>query len=87
MLRQLDERSSDGLTVALEWDSETNRVSIRCEDTRTPDEPPLCYAVEPREARDAFLHPFAYAPTRNLAACGGGAEREARRLTQWHWHD
>jgi hypothetical protein len=80
MHHQLDERSSDGLTIALEWDPETDCVWIRCEDTRTPDEPPLRYAVEPRSAREAFLHPFAYAPRPTLAVCDGGGERQARRV-------
>jgi len=62
MLRQLDQRNSAGLTITLQWDSETDQVSIRCEDGHTGDEPLLCYPVEPREARFAFLHPFAAMP-------------------------
>jgi hypothetical protein len=60
-LRQLDQRTGDGLTVTLEWDSETNHLHVRVQDDRSPDKPPLCFAVEPRDARVAFLHPFAYA--------------------------
>ena len=62
MLRQLDQRNSSGLTITLQWDSETDRVFIQCEDKQTGNEPPLCYPVEPREARFAFLHPFAAMP-------------------------
>jgi len=60
MLRQLDQRHSDGLTVTLEWDSDTGGVQVRCEDERLPDRPPLRFVVPPPEARTAFLHPFAY---------------------------
>jgi hypothetical protein len=61
MLRELAERQHDGLTVTLEWDSVTGHVQVRCEDERSPDRPPLCYKVDPRDALRAFLHPFAYA--------------------------
>lgn len=61
MVRQLDERHHGGLTVTLEWDSATDRVQIRCEDERAPDCPPLCFRVDPPDARRAFLHPFVYA--------------------------
>jgi hypothetical protein len=61
MLRELEQRTYNGLTVTLEWDSETGRVQVRCEDDRSPDDPPLCVSVKPRHARLAFLHPFAYA--------------------------
>ncbi len=60
MLRELDQRTHDGLTVTLEWDSDTDRVQVRCEDQRSQD-PPLCISVEPSDARVAFMHPFAYA--------------------------
>jgi hypothetical protein len=61
MVRQLDQRQSDGLMVTLEWNSDTGGVQVRCEDERSPDQPPLCFAVAPPDARTAFLHPFAYA--------------------------
>jgi hypothetical protein len=61
MLRQLDQRKGDGLTVTLEWDSERDRVWVRCEDETLPDQA-LCYPVEPCDARLAFLHPFALRP-------------------------
>jgi hypothetical protein len=61
MLRELEQRTGNGLTVTLEWDSDTDRLQVRCEDDRSPDDPPFCFPVEPRRARLAFLHPFAYA--------------------------
>ena len=59
MLRQLDQRESDGFIITLEWDPETGRVQVRCEDEHMT-EPLLCYPVEPGDAWAAFLHPFAY---------------------------
>jgi hypothetical protein len=61
MIRQLDQRQTAGLTVTLEWNSETGQVLVRCDDGRSPDRPPVCFAVPPRHARSAFMHPFAYA--------------------------
>jgi hypothetical protein len=61
MIRQLDQRQTVGLTVTLEWDSETGQVLVRCEDGGSLDRPPVCFVVAPRDARSAFLHPFAYA--------------------------
>jgi hypothetical protein len=31
MLRELEQRTCNGLTVTLEWDSETGRLQVRCE--------------------------------------------------------
>jgi hypothetical protein len=62
MLRELDERKNSGLTVTLEWDTETGLVQVRCEDERSGDQPPLCYPVAPCDAWLAFLHPFAMCP-------------------------
>jgi hypothetical protein len=59
-VRELDQRHADGLTVTLEWDPESNDVRIRCEDERVADGLSLCFPVDPRDARHAFLHPFAY---------------------------
>jgi hypothetical protein len=64
MLRQLDQRICHGLTVTLEWEPDTDRLLVWCEDDRAPGQPPLCYPVAPSDARPAFLHPFAYAPER-----------------------
>jgi hypothetical protein len=59
MLRELDQRKGGGLTVTLEWDSETGDVQVRCEDEHSSDRPLLCYRVRSCDARRAFLHPFA----------------------------
>jgi hypothetical protein len=59
MLRELDQRRSAGLVVTLEWDSDTDTVSVRCEHEHS-DVQPLCYPVEPHDARRAFLHPFGF---------------------------
>jgi hypothetical protein len=60
MLRELDERISDGgkLRVRLFWDSETDRVFLRVEDDR---EPPRLWNKEigRERVREAFAHPFA----------------------------
>ncbi len=58
MLRQLDQREADGLTVTLEWDSDTGDLLVRC-DEHTTYRPRLCCRVDPQDARFAFLHPFA----------------------------
>jgi hypothetical protein len=62
VLRELDQRRAGGLTVTLEWNTESGLVQIRCEDERTPHTAPLCYPVAPRDAWVAFLHPFARSP-------------------------
>jgi hypothetical protein len=62
MLRELDQSICHGLTITLEWEPDTDRLLVWCEDDRSPDRPPLCYPVAPPDARRAFLHPFAYAP-------------------------
>jgi hypothetical protein len=87
MLRELDQRTCYGLTVMLEWDSDTDRVSIRCEDDRAPNQPPICYAVRPCDARRAFLHPFAYAPALPPADVGGEETEGTRRPRRWRQHD
>jgi hypothetical protein len=60
MLRELDERSSDGgkLRVRLFWDSETDRVYLSIDDDR---EPARLWTKEigRERAREAFAHPFA----------------------------
>jgi hypothetical protein len=60
MLRELDERISDGgkLRVRLFWDTETDRVYLRVDDDR---EPTRLWTKEIRRerAREAFSHPFA----------------------------
>jgi hypothetical protein len=63
MLRQLDQRNSAGIRITLEWDSDADRVFVRCEDEHAGDQPLLSYPVAPHDARFAFLHPFAANPS------------------------
>ena len=86
MLRELDQRESDQLTVTLEWDPETHDVWVRCEDHRSPEES-FTFWVEPRNARYAFLHPFAACPiehdhTKSRGRLDTGGEV---RATRRHW--
>lgn len=61
MFRQLDERHGAQMTVTLEWDSTTGDVQVRCEDHDSPADS-FSYLVDPREAPNAFLHPFVFRP-------------------------
>lgn len=72
MLRQLDQRNTAGITITLEWDSETDQVLVRCEDEHTDAQPLLCYPVDPHDARFAFLHPFAAKPLHEPRALDAG---------------
>jgi hypothetical protein len=65
MLRELDRRSVASLTVTLEWDPETGRVSVSYGDDHAPGSPPIRHVVAPRNARQAFLDPC---PVEDLAA-------------------
>jgi hypothetical protein len=64
MFRELDQRQSRQMTVTLEWDPATGVVQVRCEDHRSPKQG-FRYSVDPRDARLAFLHPFALRPSRD----------------------
>jgi hypothetical protein len=57
-IRELDHRRSDGIDVRLLWNSRTNRVSVAVEDHHTGET--FVLDVPSAEARDAFLHPYAY---------------------------
>lgn len=96
MLRELDQRTNAGLTVTLEWDSETDHVLVRCEDDRSPDHPGIRYLVDPAGARDAFLHPFTRADARAPAQSSpagiadpppearGAIEATANPVSRWY---
>jgi hypothetical protein len=58
-VRELDHRSGDGLEITLFWSASTNRVFIAVRDERRDASSEI--DVDPAHARDAFLHPFAYA--------------------------
>ena len=77
MLRQLDQRDTAGMTITLEWDSETDQVSVRCEDERTDAHALLCYPLAPHDARFAFLHPFAASPLHEPRPLDAGPSRNA----------
>jgi hypothetical protein len=57
-IRELDQRSSDGVEVTLLWDSAADRVFIAVEDKRR--ETSFQLEVDPADALDAFHHPYAY---------------------------
>ena len=59
MFRELNQRNDDGVTVTLEWDPDTDRVQVRCEEEHGLDRSPTCFSVEPCDARFAFRHPSA----------------------------
>jgi hypothetical protein len=64
MFRQLDQRDSGRLTITLEWDPASGDVQLRCEDRCSPLES-FAFTVDPRDARLAFMHPFALRPSRD----------------------
>ena len=57
-IRELDHRSVNGLEVVLVWYPESNTVAVHVFDARTSTA--LRAEVDPADAADAFLHPFAY---------------------------
>lgn len=59
MIRELDHRGSDGVSVTLLWDTQTNRVFVSVVDERHG--VPVEFAVRGGDALDAFHHPYAYA--------------------------
>jgi hypothetical protein len=63
------------MTITLEWDSATNRALIACLEGHAGHEPLLCYPVEPRDARFAFLQPFAATPLRESRSVEEGPGR------------
>jgi hypothetical protein len=59
-IRELDQRTSDGIEVKLLWSAETDRVWIDVCDSREGASFEL--EVDPRDALEAFRHPYAYGP-------------------------
>ena len=57
--RELDHRWSDGVSVTLLWNTQTNRVSVSVLDERRG--VAFEFAVQADDALDAFHHPYAYA--------------------------
>jgi len=70
MLRELDQRSTDGLTVTLSWDREDDVVVLHLDDhgaTRVG-------IVPADRAYDAFWHPFVYLTVAVPAAADDDAQ-------------
>jgi hypothetical protein len=59
VIRELDQRTNDGITVTLVWNTETNRVFVSVVEQRLGVS--FDFAVPAAEAADAFRHPYAYA--------------------------
>jgi hypothetical protein len=57
-IRELDHRSSDGLEITLLWSVPTNQVFVAVSDGRQNTS--IEIEIAAANARDAFLHPFAY---------------------------
>ena len=81
MLRQLDQRESDGVTITLEWDSDTGDVLVRCEDSGARARRSRCSRVEPQQARYAFLHP----PAIHAVEPQGQEVQDRRRQMRRRW--
>ena len=60
---ELDHRHSNGIDVTLSWSPGTGVVFVTVLDEAGDD---FELVVDPREARDAFYHPFAHAAFRGL---------------------
>ncbi|HWE33095.1 MAG TPA: hypothetical protein VG410_06395 [Solirubrobacteraceae bacterium] len=58
-VRQLDQRSGDGIDVTLLWDSRSNEVFLTVVDERLGEMRE--FGIPPEDALDAFHHPYAYA--------------------------
>jgi hypothetical protein len=76
-LRELDQRSAEGLEVTLLWSARTGSVFVCVEDKTASDG--FHFAVEPADAMEAFRHPYGYSRrglrrhhTRSLAGRNAG---------------
>jgi hypothetical protein len=69
--RELDSRISDGIDVRLLWHSSDGHVSVAVHDRKTDEEFEVAVA-ESEQARDVFLHPYAYAASRRAVSAGSG---------------
>jgi hypothetical protein len=59
VIRELDHRTSDGVSVTLLWNTQTDRVSVSVVEERQG--VAFEFPVRAGEALDAFHHPYAYA--------------------------
>ena len=63
-LEELDYRDSNGISVSLFWQRQSNRLSVVVEDRRLGES--FTLPARDDNARDVFQHPYAY--TQPLAA-------------------
>jgi hypothetical protein len=63
MLRELDERMGANLRVTLNWDDRDDTLTVAVEDFKSPDRARDLFGIPPADAKLAFEHPFAYAPS------------------------
>jgi hypothetical protein len=61
-IEELDHRESNGISVSLLWNRDTNDLTVRVADSAEDEEFELGCAAH--EALDVFRHPYAYAATR-----------------------
>ena len=59
LFAELDHRDNDGIEVSLLWNRANDSLTVYACDTRTNES--LEIAVDPVQAREVFLHPYAYA--------------------------
>ncbi|HEY1316544.1 MAG TPA: hypothetical protein VGF10_04965 [Gaiella sp.] len=64
-IRELDQRTADGVEVALLWDANRDYLSVVVSDTRAGEAFELVLD-ERDDALDVFHHPYAYAAHRGL---------------------
>ena len=81
-IRELDQRTDDGIEVTLLWSARTGTVFVAVEDSRTGEA--FHFSVEPAEALDGFRHPYAYSRQRSrpatLRSARGPASPRAREF-------
>ena len=56
---ELDHRESNGIAVSLLWQRSSNRLTVVVEDSQLGES--FTLAARSDNARDVFLHPYAYA--------------------------
>ncbi len=59
VIRELDQRTNDGITVTLLWNAQTNGVVVSVTEERHGVS--FAFAVPAADAADAFRHPYGYA--------------------------
>jgi hypothetical protein len=58
-IEELDYRQSNGIAVSLLWHRRSNRLKVLVEDEKLGDS--FTLPARPDNARDVFIHPYAYA--------------------------